>query len=219
MMKAAREAYLKQLYRGFYQNQNKKIHTARAQLNMSIDACRKIAEKISGKPSISSLSLEQRWNLLEELLRRGAKVMNPCPPREFLSPQWSRSIEQAKQGEHEAEEAPSRCVHMEPEESNMYSIHLHHWNQRFPHERPGFPSNAQLALINTLWDMYFNDNRKGRGLRGFIWRQTRTLVSGPVSDLAFLKNNHIAAVLTPLIRKSKDVMKKGNGRVQNKHTK
>jgi len=207
-----KESYVEKLYRGFYQNQNKKIHIGRAQLNMSLDHCRKIAEQISGKPSISSLSLEQRWHLIEALIRRGAKVINPYPPRELLSAQWKAFIEQTKPHEHEA--SPDAAVKVEVTDDNIYSIHLNYWNQRFPRDRRGFPSNRQLALIHTLWDMYFNDGRPGRGLRGWIFRQTRNLTDGPVSDLAFVKNNHIAAILTPLMRKAA-AKKKGGGCLQN----
>jgi hypothetical protein len=143
-------------------------------------------------------------------------VLNPWPPRELLSPQWKTIIAAAMPQENVS---PSYSVEMKENKNNLYSIHLNYWNQRFPRERRSFPSNKQLALINTLWEAYFDDGRKGRGLRGFIFRQTRHLPDGPVSDLAFLKNNHIAAVLTPLVRKSKDAVKKGDGDVQNNRNK
>ncbi|MCK4816465.1 hypothetical protein KA005_11915, partial [bacterium] len=51
--------------KGLYLWQNKVIHQARSQLHMSLDECRELARQISGKASISSLSLKQRWGLIE----------------------------------------------------------------------------------------------------------------------------------------------------------
>lgn len=214
-----KDSYLEKLYKGFYQNQNKKIHTARNQLRMSLDGCRKIAEKISGKGSISSLSLEQRWHLIEALNRRGAKVYNARPPRELASSQGRHSINTARDC-RSGDNANAACaVETKADTSKLYPVHLEYWNSRFPRERPGFPSNKQLALIQTLW-IYFDDHRRGRGLRGFIFRQTRNLPEGPVSDLAFLKSHHIDAVLTPLARKAKDVVNSNREEVmERKHNK
>jgi len=202
-----KNSYLENLYKGFYQNQNKKIHTARNQLRMSLDECRKIAEKISGKPSISSLSLEQRYNLIEALNRRGATVINPRPPREFVSPKGRRQLNITGDCRSEGSNGNAACaMETKVDTSNLYSVHLAYWDARFPRERPGFPSNKQLAFIQTLWELYFDDGRQGRGLRGFVFRQTRHLPEGPVSDLAFLKNQHVEAMLTPLTRKAKAVV-------------
>jgi hypothetical protein len=57
-----------------YKRQNRMIHLARAQLGMSLDECRDVARGISAKGSISSLSLPQRWELIEVLKARGADV-------------------------------------------------------------------------------------------------------------------------------------------------
>lgn len=200
-----KETYLEKLWKGFYQAQNKKIHTARAQLRMSIDECRELAKAISGKASISSLSLEQRWYLIEALNRRGAKIINPKIPRELSKTDLSEPA-------HNNSDPVMN-------ESKLYAIHLEYWDQRFPKDRRGFPSNKQLALIQTLWDLYFEDHRPGRGLRGFIFRQTRHLPDGPVSAIEFLKNHHLEAVLTPLVRKAKEMVKskkEGGDDIQNK---
>lgn len=188
-----KENYLEKLYRGFYQAQNKKIHTARAQLNMSLDQCRELAKEISGKASISSLDLEQRWQLIEVLNQRGAKIFNPKVPRELSNVNGTKVMPQNNEPALDA--------------SKLYPVHLDYWNKRFPKDRRGFPSNKQLALIQTLWDLYFEDHRSGRGLRGFIFRQTRNLPDGPVSAIEFLKAHHIKAVLTPLARKARSVVK------------
>jgi len=188
-----KSSYLEQLYRGFYQAQNKKIHTARAQLTMSLEECRELAKEISGKPSISSLDLEQRWHLIEALNQRGAKIFNPKIPRELSK----------------INETKAMLENSEPvmDAGKLYPIHLDYWNKRFPKDRRGFPSNKQLALIQTLWELYFEDHRSGRGLRGFIFRQTRNLPDGPVSAIEFLKNHHVKAVLVPLVRKARSVVK------------
>jgi len=151
---------------------------------MSLDDCRELARQISGKASISSLSLKQRWDLIEMLKEKGARIYN-MPLSKILGPQ---------KGSHTVAPTPPQ---------DAYGAHLDDWNKRFPRPRPGFASNQQLAWIQTLWELDFNDGRKGRGLRGFIFRQTRHLEEGPVSDLAFLKNQHILAVLLPLRKKAK----------------
>jgi hypothetical protein len=196
--------YLEKLYRGFYANQNKKIHAARAQLRMTLDQCRELAREIGGKPSISSLSLAQRSELLEELRRRGADIFIPKIPSELVSPR-AKTITSPKvqnyneSSTHESERKASS--------STLFPIHLQYWNGRFPRDRRGFPTNRQLAMIQTLWDLYFNDNRPGRGLRGLIWRQTRHLPGGPISDLAFLQLHHVEAVLMPLVARRANVMR------------
>jgi len=169
---------------GLYSWQNRKIHRARNQLGMSLEDCRELARQISGRASISSLSIKQRWELIEILKAKGAKIYN-LPLSKTIG---------AQKGSHTVDPGP-------PQE--RYSAHLKYWNERFPRLRPGFASNQQLSWIQTLWDLDFDDGRKGRGLRGFIFRQTRHLREGPVSDLAFLKNHHVLAVLLPLKKKAK----------------
>ena len=169
---------------GIYNWQNRKIHQARAQLHMSLDDCRELARQISGKASISSLSLKQRHELIEVLKEKGARIYN----MPLLK------INESQKGRHEVAPVPPQ---------DAYSAHLDYWNKRFPNPRPGFASNEQLAWIQTLWELDFDDGRRGRGLRGFVFRQTRHLEEGPVSDLAFLKNHHVLAVLLPLRKKAK----------------
>ena len=57
-----------------------------------------------------------------------------------------------------------------------------------------------------MWGLDFDDGRPGYGLRGFIYRQTKNLEEGPVSDLAFLKAHHVTAVLMPLKEKAERLM-------------
>ena len=170
--------------KGLYSWQNRKIHRARNQLGMDLDDCRELARQISGKPSISSLSLKQRWELIEILKEKGARIYN-MPLSKILGPQ---------KGSHTVAPGPP---------AETYSAHLDYWNKRFPRPRTGFASNEQLAWIQTLWELDFDDGRPGHGLRGFIFRQTRHLREGPVSDLAFLKDHHVLAVLLPLRKKAK----------------
>lgn len=170
----------------FYNHQNRKIHKARAQLGMSLDECRELARQIGGKPSISSLSLKERWILIEELKAKGAKVYNP--PLSDIN-------------------ASGRSKGLRENPKDVYLDRLACWDRRFPNNRPGFASNEQLAWIQAMWELDFNDGRAGssiKGLRGFIYRQTRNLKLGPVSDLAFLRSNHVAAVMMPLRAKSKE---------------
>jgi len=170
--------------KGLYSWQNRKIHRARNQLGMDLDDCRELARQISGKPSISSLSLKQRWELIQILKEKGARIYN-MPLSKILGPQ---------KGSHTVAPGPP---------AETYSAHLDYWNKRFPRPRTGFASNEQLAWIQTLWELDFDDGRPGHGLRGFIFRQTRHLREGPVSDLAFLKDHHVLAVLLPLRKKAK----------------
>jgi len=151
---------------------------------MSLDDCRELAKQLSGKASISSLSLRQRWELIEILKEKGARIYNMPLSKIHESQKCSHTV---------APTAPR----------DIYSAHLDYWNRRFPRLRPGFASNEQLAWIQALWDLDFDDGRPGYGLRGFIYRQTRHLKEGPVSDLAFLKDHHILAVLLPLRKKAK----------------
>ncbi len=169
--------------RSFYNWQNRMIHKARAQLCLSLDDCRELARQIGGKTSISSLNLRQRWELIEELKVKGARVHNPP---------FSESYEEPAPKEYQTKA------------EEVYPLRLAYWEERFPRARPGFASNRQLAWIEALWDLDFNDGRAGtNGLRGFIFRQTRHLEEGPVSDLAFLRGQHVKAVITPLKAKAK----------------
>jgi len=170
--------------KSIYSWQNRKIHRARNQIGMSLDDCRELARQLSGKASISSLSLRQRWELIEILKEKGARIYN-MPLSKILGPQ---------EGSHTVALGPPK---------ERYSAHLNYWNERFPKLRSGFASNEQLAWIQTLWELDFDDGRPGYGLRGFIYRQTRHLKEGPVSDLAFLKDHHVVAVLLPLRKKAK----------------
>jgi hypothetical protein len=165
-----------------YGCQNRAIHKGRNELNMSLDDCRELARQIGGKPSISSLSLEQRWELIEELKSKGARVFNPP----LSGPVF-------RKGQHEISPVSPK---------GLYSAHLDYWNRKFPRPRPDFASNQQLALIQTFWELDFDDGRPGHGLRGFLFRQTRHLKDGPVSDLVFLKAHHVMAVLMPLKKKA-----------------
>lgn len=177
------------LEKSLYDRQNTAIHVARQQVLMTLDGCRELARQISGKPSISSLTLRERWDLIELLKAKGAEVSNPPLPPAYL---------QSK---------PAFSGHGD---EDFYSLRLDYWNKKFPRRRPGFASNRELAWIEALWRFDFDDGRSAdsfAGLRGFLYRQTRKLKNGPVSDLPFLLGNHVSAILTPLkakARKSKD---------------
>jgi len=167
--------------KGLYDKQNRAIHKARQALCMSLNDCRELARAISGEPSISGLSLKQRWQLIEMLRAKGAPVFNPRVPSEhFFS-------------ESEGRKSPK----------DVYPERLAFWNERFPRRRPGYASNKQIAWIEASWILDFNDGRPGSGLRGFIFRQTRNIQGGPVSDLAFLKEEHVEAVMAPLLKRAK----------------
>ena len=122
-----------------YQKQNKTIHKARALLGMDLDDCRELARQLFGTASLSSLSLEQRTGLIDELKTKGAEVFNPQPSKDKKS-------------------------------ETLYFERLAYWGKRFPKERHGFASNKQLAWIETLWELDFDDGRMDskKGLRGFI---------------------------------------------------
>ena len=157
-----------------YLQQNKIIHMGRYQLGLELDDCREFAWEISGKASISSLSLKERSILIAVLKKKGANLCNPPLPA------------------------------TRQDNGSTYQARLKFWNNRFPINRPGYASNKQLALIESLWVNYFNDGRAGswaNSLRGFIWRQTKRSRAGPVSDLAFLKGHHVAAIMAPLKEK------------------
>ncbi len=159
----------------FYLEQNKVLHIARALLGMSIDDCRELARQFSGKPSLSSLTDFQRWQLIEDLRSKGAKVYNPPLPREGVRTLTTEEV---------------------------YPARLSYWKKRFPNPRPGFASAWQLAWIQALWELNFDHGQGARGLRRFIYRQTQNLEQGPVSDLAFLREDHVEAVITPLKEKA-----------------
>ena len=180
--------------KGFYNRQNRTIHKARAQLCMELDDCRELAREIGGKASISSLTLRQRWELIEILKAKGAKVKNPPLSSVPVSPQGNpQNPPDTGACSVEAQERPGE----------VYPARLAYWNKRFPRRRPGFASNEQLAWIQANWELDFDDGRKGHGLRGFIWRQTRNLPQGPISDLTFLRDHQASAVITPLRKKAK----------------
>jgi hypothetical protein len=142
---------------------------------MDLDDCRELARQISGKASISSLSLKQRWELIEMLKVKGASIYNPTMAKDL------------------AEERQER-----PED--VYPARLVQWNKKFPTDRPGYATNEQLAWIQSLWELDFTAGRGSRNSLGkFIYRQTQSLAEGPVSDLAFLRSHHVGAVITPLL--------------------
>jgi hypothetical protein len=152
---------------------------------MSLDDCRLLAKDIGGTASISSLTLEERFELIEELKAKGADVYNP-PLLKGISSQ------------HEAREKKNA--------RDLYGSCLQYWNKRFPERRPGFATVEQLAWISALWKLDFDDGRfrdSDTGLRRFIYRQTRGLDEGPVSDLAFLRFHHVSSVITPLKLKAR----------------
>ena len=168
-----------------YLHQNKAIHKARTQISMSLEGCRELAKQIGGKPSISSLSLKERWDLIEDLKLKGARVYNPSLGKD------SATLNQTNN------------PHVKPKD--VYPLRLAEWKKRFPGTRPGFASSEQLAWIHALWELDFDDGRAGKnGIRGFIYRQTKNLENGPVSDLAFLRSNHVAAVMMPLLAKARE---------------
>jgi hypothetical protein len=168
---------------GIYRQQNKVIHKARSMIGMDLNKCRQVSKTISGEASISMLTIGQRWELIEVLKSLGARVFNP-------------QIEGHQCG---AESHPEKA--MSPEE--LYPSYLMQWNRRFPKMRRGFASNKQLAWIQVLWELDFTDGKGGmKGLRKFIYRQTMNLSKGPISDLAFLRESHVEAVITPLKEKA-----------------
>lgn len=168
---------------------------------MELDDCRELARQISGKASISSLSLRDRWELIEILKSKGAKVKNPplseVPVNRQGSPATAPLPLQNGKPAPKGEGCP---VVLQERVKDVYPNCLAYWNNRFPRKRPGFASNEQLAWIQTLWELDFTDNKinKAKGLRGFIYRQTMSLKQGPVSDLVFLRGHQVQAVMTPL---------------------
>ena len=179
----------------FYQRQNRVIHKARALLGMELDDCRELARQTCGNASLSRLSIRQRWELIEVLKSKGARVYNPSLSESGLS------YDELNASRGDGQQPPPSKPVVSPE--LMYPTYLAQWERRFPRNRPGFASNAQLAWIQALWELDFT-NRKGTtaGLRKFIYRQTQNLSGGPVSDLAFLRGCHVDAVITPLKAKA-----------------
>jgi hypothetical protein len=189
--------------KGFYNLQNRKIHKARAQLGMGIDDCRELAREISGKPSISSLSPRQRWELIEELKVKGARVYNPPLCEAHLSSGGRPQNPSGNGVDGTLASLTGACSLKAGERpEDVYPERLAFWQEKFPRPRPGFASNEQLTWIEALWILDFSDGRPGRGLRGFIYRQTKSLDQGPVSDLAFLRSHHVKAIIGPLKKKA-----------------
>ena len=188
----------------FYHQQNKAIHMARAQLCMQLDDCRELAKDISGKASISSMSLRDRWELIEILKAKGARVYNPPLYKLPIS------LQGRPQKSGKVQEVCSVRIQEKPQD--LYPARLAYWNKRFPKERPGFASNKELAWIQSLWELDFCDDRTDhkKGLRGFVWRQTKNLGQGPVSDLAFLRDHHVQAVMMPLKMRARQKQKSRN---------
>ncbi|MFC1867670.1 phage protein GemA/Gp16 family protein [Thermodesulfobacteriota bacterium] len=193
--------------KSFYHWQNRTIHKARAQLFMGLDDCRELARQINGKASLSSLSIRQRWELIEIMKEKGARVKNPPLSEAPVSRQGrSGSGPPPLENGKPAPKGEGCPVVTQERPEDVYPDRLVYWNKRFPKRRPGFASNEQLAWIQALWELDFNDGRRDNssaGLRGFIYRQTMRLKQGPVSDLAFLRNHHVSAVMTPLKEKAK----------------
>lgn len=198
-----------EFHKAFYHQQNKAIHMARAQLCMQLDDCRKLASEINGKASISSMSLRDRWELIEILKAKGARVYNP--------PLYKLPVSLQGRPQHpplsKVVPAPHKgaCfVRTQEKPQDVYPARLAYWDKRFAKQRPGFASNKELAWIQSLWELDFYDGRTDskKGLRGFVWRQTKNLEQGPVSDLAFLRGNHVQAVMMPLKERARK--KQGN---------
>lgn len=185
----------------FYQRQNRAIHKARSILDMDLEECREIAEQMCGNASLRALSVRQRWNLIEVLRSKGAKVVNPPLtesglPREAL-------LESPPSGENRSVRKDRVPCQGGLVLKDIYPAYLAQWEKKFPKRRPGFASNKQLAWIQVLWELDFTEN-KGNivSLRKFLFRQTMNLPQGPVSDLAFLRGSHVEAVITPLKKKA-----------------
>jgi hypothetical protein len=173
--------------RSLYLEQNKTIHRARIMIGMDIGACREIAKQIGGEPSIRGLSIRQRWELIEELKLKGARIRNP-------------SLVGCGVSSAELNARAEKPLSFD----QVYPAHLEFWNSKFPRRRPGFASNKQLAWIQTMWEIDFTQGKGDMGgLRKFIARQTQSLPDGPVSDLAFLRNSQVQVVITPLKNKAR----------------
>jgi hypothetical protein len=197
---------------------------------MELDDCRELARSINGTPSLSSLSLVERSELIEILKEKGARVHNPKIPGLPATSQGSRKSHcaifpfdnavprrdgtEGVSASNDNVRCPVKWQEAE-KKKDAYANRLEEWNSKFPNHRPGFASNKELAWIQTLWDLNFADGRAGSGsggLRGFVFRQTQNLPEGPVSDLAFLRVEHVRAVLTPLKAKASAAMKRNSNR-------
>ncbi len=147
--------------KALYGRQNKAIHTARAQLGMDLDECRELARQIGGKPSISSLNLAQRKELIDVMQSRGANVNNPSRPKAHAPSRGrrkSRADGPAEKGLL-ASRADDDLLTAHENREGLYQERLNYWDAKFPKERPDFASNAQLAWIEVLWLLDFDDGR------------------------------------------------------------
>lgn len=191
-----------------YNLQNKAIHSARAQLGMDLDDCRLLAESINGTRSISRLSLAERSKLILMLQEKGARVHNPKIPGLSGHSRCNRGNRHSsfRPDDLRGSAIDADCPVSDPENlRDVFPNRLAYWDSKFPNHRPGFASNREISWIQTLWELNFDDHRAGPGaggLRGFIFRQTQNLPEGPVSDLAFLKAEHVKSVLGPLRAKA-----------------
>ena len=177
--------------RGVYLAQNRAIHQARAQLCMDLDDCRELAREINGEGSISSLSLRERWELIEILKSKGARVYNPRLPESLMFP-GNNCASSWQRGDQPAPIQAGCSLEREENLEDVYRNRLAYWRNRFQRRRAGFASNEQLALIEHLWERFFEDGRPGRGLRGFLVRQCG------VDDLAFLMARDVKKIITAL---------------------
>jgi len=185
----------------FYQRQNRVVHRARDMLGMSLEECRVIAGQICGRESLRCLSIRQRWELIEALKSKGARIFNPPLTESGLPKEALLQTCQREDNKRTSSIQLSRLVLLAVED--IYPAYLAHWDKKFPKRRPGFASNKQLAWIQVLWELDFTESKgNDNGLRKFLYRQTMNLPQGPVSDLAFLKANHVEAVITPLKKKA-----------------
>lgn len=213
--------------KALYKRQNRIIHKARQLLCMELDDCRELARRLTGKASLRSLSISQRWELIEILKEKGADVYNPPLARAYLFPSGGRQeagVATAEgPGSGDSTASSTHCSHraarLEEKDrfDSLFSARLAVWSERFPSERAGYASNRQLAWIETLWMLYFNDGRAGNasnGLRGFVFRQTRSLKDGPVGDLTFLCQHQVDAVLLPLKEKARATINQSQRRTQ-----
>jgi len=193
-------------HKALYNKQNRAIHKARALLGMDLDCCRELARQVGGKPSISSLNLRQRWKLIQILKSKGANVYNPYLPSLPVSPQGSPQAPRLTRERRPAPKNEGCSVEIQESGESLFYENLEYWNKRFPKDRPGYASNRQLAWILTLWQLDWDDGRveTQKGLRGFIFRQTKNLKGGPIGALDFLLSNHVKAVITPLKKRAEE---------------
>jgi hypothetical protein len=93
------------IYRVAYLMQNHAIHSARTKLGLSLDQVRGMAEALSGARSISQLTLEARHELIDRLIKAGARhVNNPQLPKaeptlyEKKLAEWERKFPRPRPG-------------------------------------------------------------------------------------------------------------------------